>query len=191
MAMAGEGVEGDIGDDADIRHGLLDRRAGKVDEIVLLEAVRACFVAQFHLDVREGGKRRNAEIGCFLCRLHRLVHGHAVDAGHGRDRLDDAGTGDQEDRPDQIVDGQPVFLHQASGPIGLAVASHAPMSGDLINEVRLVLHDAAILLRLFMALLYGQRTYHAVPRIQNPAKGRSQDRSGEASASYVLFAHGT
>ncbi|ENN85861.1 hypothetical protein RHSP_17951 [Rhizobium freirei PRF 81] len=148
MAVTGEGVEGDVGDDADVRHGLLDRRAGKIDEVVLLEAVRAGLVAQRHFDVREGGKRWNAEIGRFLRRFHGLVHRHAVDAGHGGNGLQDAGAGNEKDRPDQIVDRQPVFLHEAARPVGLAVASHAAMSGDLVNEMRLVFHDAAILFRL-------------------------------------------
>lgn len=65
------------------------------------------------------------------------------------------------------------------------------MPGYLVNKMRLVLHGPAVLFGLSIALIYRQRTYHAVPRIQNQAKGRSHYNSGEPEASYVLFAHGT
>lgn len=112
MAVAGEGIERNVGNDADIGHRLLDRRRRLIDQVVGFEAVRAGLVTQFHLDIRKGGKRRNAEAGRFARGFHGLVDAHAVDARHGPDRIDDAGTRHDEDRPDQVVDRQPVLLHQ-------------------------------------------------------------------------------
>ena len=83
----------------------------------------------------------DAEIGGFLHRLDRLVDAHAVDAGHRGDGIDDAVARNEEDRPDQVVGGQPVFLHHAPRPVGLAVAPHPPMPRDLVHQMSLVLHD--------------------------------------------------
>ena len=140
MAVAGEGIERHVGDDADIRHRLLDRPRRLVDQVVGGKAVGAGLVAQRHFDVRKGGKGRDAEVGRFLRGFHGLVDAHAVDAGHGIDRLDDAGAGNDEDRPDQVVDRQPVFLHHPARPVGLAVAAHAAMAGDEVNGIGLVGH---------------------------------------------------
>jgi len=140
MAVAGERVERHVGDDADIRHGLLDRRRRAVDQVVGFENVRAGFVAKVHLDIGEGGDGWNPQIGGFPGCLDRLVDRHAVHARHGGDRLDNAFAGNDEDRPDQVIHGQAVLLHEAAGPVGLAVAAHAAVTGDVINQMCLVLH---------------------------------------------------
>ena len=58
---------------------------------------------------------------------------HAEDARHGRDLLAAVLAVDDEDRPDQIVDRQPVFLHQPARPVGLAHAAQSPRAGDLVD----------------------------------------------------------
>jgi hypothetical protein len=50
----------------------------------------------------------------------------------------DAGAGNDEDRPNQVVHRQPVLLHQPARPVGLAVAPHAAVAGDLVDQMRLV-----------------------------------------------------
>jgi hypothetical protein len=135
MAVAGEGVERNIGDHADLRHMLLQRPRRLVDQVVGGKAVGAGLVAQMHLDVGEGGDRRHAQVGGFLCRLDKAVDAHAADTGHRGDRLHDIGAGDDEDRPDQVVHRQPIFLHQAARPVRLAVAAHPPVAGDLIDDI--------------------------------------------------------
>jgi hypothetical protein len=43
----------------------------------------------FHLDIGEGGERRNSEIGSHLAPLPpRLIDRHPADAGHGGDRFE-------------------------------------------------------------------------------------------------------
>ncbi len=145
MAVAGEGIERHVGDDADVRHGLLDRAGRLVDEVVAGEAVGTGLVAQVHLDVREGGKCGNTEVGRFLRRLDEPVDAHAVDARHGGDGIDDVRARHHEDRPDEIVDRQAVLLHETARPIGLAVAPHAAVAGDLVDDVPVGGHDAVSL----------------------------------------------
>ena len=85
MAVAGEGVERHVGDDADLRHRRLDRARRAVDEVVRVEDVRAGLVAQVHVDIGEGGDAPE-------CRAWRRVRASLTarstdmrnDAGHGR-----------------------------------------------------------------------------------------------------------
>ncbi|QTK78957.1 hypothetical protein AT6N2_C1172 [Agrobacterium tumefaciens] len=140
MAMAGEGVERDIGDHADIGDGFFDRKRRLIDQIVCFERVGAGLVAQLHLDIREGGDGGNAKVGRFLRCFHQLIDAHAVDAWHGRDRLKNIVARHDEHRPDEIVNGQAVFLHQTARPIRFAIAPHAAMAGDLVDQMRFVLH---------------------------------------------------
>ena len=140
MAVAGEGVERDVGDDADFRHGLLHGGCRLVDQVLTFEDLGTRDVAQVHLDIREGGNRRDAEGGCLFRGLDQLVDAHAIDAGHCGNRIDNARTGNHEDRPDQVVHRQRIFAHEAAGPVGLAVAAHAAMAGDVVDGVGLVGH---------------------------------------------------
>ena len=133
MAVAGEGIERHIGDDADIGHGLLDGACGLVDQIVRFENVRAGLVALVHFHIGKGGERRDAQIRGHPGRFHRLVHTHPVDAGHRVDRFDDVGAGNNENRPDQVVDGEPGLAGKPARPVGYAGAAHAAVAGDLVH----------------------------------------------------------
>ena len=62
MAVAGVGVERDVGDDADLRHGRLDRAAGRADEVLRVERLRPGLVAARRVGVGEERDRRNAEV---------------------------------------------------------------------------------------------------------------------------------
>ena len=143
MAVAGERVERHIGDNADVRHRLLDGARRGVDEVVGLKRVGTRFITQFHLDVREGRNGRNAEIGSLANGLDSHIHAHAVDARHGGDGITDVAARNQKDRPDEIINGQAAFLNHASRPVRLAVAAHAAVSGDVIDEMGLVMHGLA------------------------------------------------
>ena len=58
VAVAGVGVERDIGDDADVRHGRLDRAHRAADQIVRVQRLRSGLVAQGAVGVgeqRDGG----------------------------------------------------------------------------------------------------------------------------------------
>jgi hypothetical protein len=59
-------------------------RVARVDQVVGLERVGSGLVAVFHLDIGEGGERRNSQIGRHLCGFHRLVDRHPADAGAWR-----------------------------------------------------------------------------------------------------------
>ncbi len=72
VAVAGVGVERDVGDEAEPRELLLDRAAGAADEIALVVGLGAVLVLQMRLGVGEEGDRRNVELYGALGLPHRL-----------------------------------------------------------------------------------------------------------------------
>ena len=133
MSVAGVGIEGHVGDDAELRDGGLDRPCRGADEIVWVERFRPGRVAKPRVGV---GKQRNggdAKVGGATCRIDRNVDRQPVDAGHRWDRLAHGVAGDDEDRPDQVVDRERRFAHQPSRPVGFPVASHAASAEDAVH----------------------------------------------------------
>ena len=62
VAVAGVGIERDVGDEADPGELLLDRPAGLADEVALVERFAAVLVLEMRLGVGEEGDRRDAEL---------------------------------------------------------------------------------------------------------------------------------
>ena len=125
VAVAGVGVEGDVGDEAELREFALDRAAGPADEIALVESLAAALVLEARLGVGEERDRRNAELDRPPGLAHRLIDAEPVDARHRGDRNALLLAIDEEERPDQVVRGQHVFRDQPPRPFRLAVAARA------------------------------------------------------------------
>ena len=84
MAVAGEGIERDVAQNADLGHFFLDGADGAADQIVRIERLAAVFVAQSRIGI---GKQRDAgdgELGGAFGLAHRLIDGQSLDAGHRR-----------------------------------------------------------------------------------------------------------
>ena len=125
MAVAGEGIERDVAEHAEIGKFLLDRAHRLAHEVIGVERLRAVLVAQGRLGI---GKQRDAGDVQFHRALgvaHGLIDGEPVDAGHRGDGGALVVAVDHEQRPDQIVGGEHVFAHQPPRPFRLAVAARA------------------------------------------------------------------
>ncbi len=125
MAVAGEGIERHVAQDADLRHFLLDGAHGAADQIVGIERFAAGLVAQARIGI---GKQREAgdrELGRALGLAHRLVDRQPLDAGHGGDRRARVVAVHHEQRPDQVVGGEHVLAHHAAHPFAAPVAAQA------------------------------------------------------------------
>ena len=133
MAVAGERIERNVGDHADFRHRALDRPRCTVDEIIGIENAGTCIIAQVRVDIGKRGDSGDAELGRALRLTHRHIDGKALNTRHGVDVLAPVRALAQENRPDQIIDGQLVFLNQTSRPIRLAHASQAAALRDFID----------------------------------------------------------
>ncbi len=108
----------------------------RVARLMTLSGSRMCEPVWSRSDRSTFGKvamRRDAELCRALGLLDGEVDGQAEDAGHGGDLLAAVLAVDDEDRPDQVVDGQPVLLHQPARPVGLAHAAQPARAGDLVD----------------------------------------------------------
>ena len=123
MAVAGVGIERDVGEEADVRHCLLDGAQRAADEIVRVERFAAVGVAQRRIGV---GKERKAGMPSSAARSASRTASSTV--SRSTPGIEATGTRalvavDDEDRPDQVVGRQHVLAHQAARPFGLAVAA--------------------------------------------------------------------
>ena len=123
MAVAGIGIERHVGEDADIGHGLLDGAAGPADQVFGVERLAADCVPQARIGVGKQRHRRDAQLRGALGLADDLVDAEALDARHRGDGIARVVAVDDEERPDEVVDGQHVLAHEAAGPVGLAVAA--------------------------------------------------------------------
>ena len=132
MAVTGEGIERDIAQDADVRHFLLDGADGPAHQIVFVERFAAGLVAQARVGIGEQRDAGDGQLGGALSLAHRLVDGKALDAGHRGDRGPRILPVHDEQRPDQVVGGEDVFLHHAARPLAAPVA---PQPGGKVEPV--------------------------------------------------------
>ena len=99
MAVAGVGIERDVGQDADLGHRILDRLDRAADQIVGVERFARVVGAQLLGRVREQRDARNAKLGRLLClgadavELQRLTPGSEP-------------IGSSQSRPSQTNSGQ-------------------------------------------------------------------------------------
>ena len=126
LTMAGERIQRDIGDHAERRELRLECPHGTLHETVLAprlaRVVRLCVVRRD----RKQRHRRYAEGHQLLGFAQQHVDSQAFDVGHRSDRFAHRAAFTDEQRLDQIVDGEPVLAHQAPRE---RVASHATHSG--------------------------------------------------------------
>ena len=118
-------VERDVGDHAELRHGLLDRAHCALREpfgIPGFAAVEALDVARRH---REQRQRRDAQLGERLGLAHQLIDRDPLDAGHALDRLAPRAALDDEHRIDEIVGAERALAHQPAREFVAAHAAHA------------------------------------------------------------------
>ena len=125
MAVAGEGIERDVAEHAEVGKFLLDRAHRLADQIVRIERLRAVLVAQRRLGIGKQRDAGNVQLHRALGLAHRLIDAeplHAGHRGHGRALVVAV---DHEQRPDQIVRGEDIFPHQPARPFRLAIAARA------------------------------------------------------------------
>ncbi len=117
LAVAGVGVERDIGEYADIRTaGLANRFDRAAYQIVGVERFLAAVAAQLSLRVGEQRHAGDAERDGFLGASRDPVDRPARDAGQAGDRLLHPLAGGDEQRPDQIARGEAGFAVQRAAP---------------------------------------------------------------------------
>ena len=123
VAVAGVGVERDVGDEAEFGEFLLDRPAGAADEVALVVGLGPVLVLEMRLGVGEEGDRGDVELHRALGLAHRLVDAEPLDARHCRNGHAGLLALDQEQRPDEVVGGQHLLADQPPRPFRLAVAA--------------------------------------------------------------------
>ncbi len=109
VAVAGVGVERHVEDDADVEARRLDRARRPAHEVLRIERLARILGAQLGLGVGKERDRGNAEACCFSRRGDDIVDRQALHARHGGDRHALVGAVDDEERPDQIADIEPVL----------------------------------------------------------------------------------
>src|SRR5262245_1679293 len=125
MAVAGEGIERDVAEHADIREFLFDRAHRLADQIVRVERLGALLVAQRRLGIGEQRDAGDVEFCRALGLAHHLVDGEAIDPGHRGNRCAGVVAVDHEHRPDQVVGREHVLAHQPPSPFRFTVAARA------------------------------------------------------------------
>ena len=83
VAVAREGIQGDVGYDHQFGQLLLNSPHGPVEQIVILEAMRAPRVLQSGLDRRKNCDRENPSGKNFFTFVNKRVDGMPENAGHG------------------------------------------------------------------------------------------------------------
>ena len=123
MAVAVEGIERHVADDAHVGDRLFDRPDGAADEIVRIVGLTG--VWRFGLRIRLGKDRDggNAEVARRLGGFDEEIDAETVDAGHGGDRRALVLPLLHEYRPDQVVNRKLGFGDEAAGPILATVAA--------------------------------------------------------------------
>ena len=134
MAVAGVGIERDVGDDADLRHGRLDGAHGAADEV----AARSAPPSRAGRAAPGRCRGRARSPGCRASRRARprapprrpTAARRPASRRPARAR---AAPSIEEERPDQVVGGERGLAHQPARPVGLAVAARA--LGELEGRV--------------------------------------------------------
>jgi len=121
VAVARVLAEAQVGDHEDVGHLVLDLLDGPLDDPVLPKGARGVLVLL--VGDAEEHHRRDAQVLRLLHLLEQAIDGHLEVAGHGLDGLLHALARDDEERVDEIVDGE---LRLADEPAQVLVSPHAP-----------------------------------------------------------------
>ena len=125
MAVGGVGVERDVRQNADVRHGVLDGAGGAAHQVVGVGRLAAVIGAAVGGRVGKQGKAGNAEARCLFRRFYCQIDRQALDARHRGDLGALALALDHEQRPDQVCRGQHVLRDHGARPRGHAGAARA------------------------------------------------------------------
>ncbi len=127
LAVAGVGIEGDIGDQAELREPALEEPERAADEVLRvpgLAAVLGLGVRRGHRKERHG---RDAGLEHPLGRAQDAIRAVAHDPRHGADALLVIAAIHDEDRQDEIGGAHTVLGDQPPAPVGAAQAARARM----------------------------------------------------------------
>ncbi len=125
LAVGGEGIERDVGHDAEFRHGLLDRAHGTLCQAIGVPGFTAIEALDLERRDREEGECRDAEARDGFSLADQFIHRHALDARHRRDRHALPGAFHDEHRVDEVVRRQHRLPHHAAREGVAAHAAHA------------------------------------------------------------------
>jgi hypothetical protein len=123
LAVRGEGIQRDVGDDPEGGEALLQRRHGPLGQafrIPRLARVIGLAVRRHHRKQRDG---RDAQFEAAFGGRQQAVDRHALDTRHGGHVFGGVVALEHEYRPDQVAGGQEGLAHQAAGEL---VGAHAP-----------------------------------------------------------------
>ena len=127
LSVAGERVQRDVGQDAEIREARLDRLHGPGHETLRVGRDPAVRRLQAGFDHREDRHHRNAEPRAAFGDAEQLIDRVAMHAGHRWDRYRCRPAGPavmDEDRIDQVVGPQMMFLGEPAAEVGTTIAAH-------------------------------------------------------------------
>ena len=125
MTVAVEGIERHVADHPEIGKSPLDGAHGTAHQVIRIGRFAGVGRLQFGSDRGEQGDGRNAEIARFADGVDQSVERITDDAGHRADRHALTVAFGDENRPDQVVGGEPAFRHQAPRPRVTTVAAKA------------------------------------------------------------------
>ena len=116
MAVAGVGIERDIGQHTDLRHRIFDRLDRAAHEIVRIERLAPVIGTQFVGRVREQGQAGNARFGRQPGALGKPVDAPPRHAGQRANRLLAGLAVANEQRPDEVARVQAVLGEHGPHP---------------------------------------------------------------------------
>jgi hypothetical protein len=111
LAVAGEGVERHVGQQAQFREALLQLAHGAGHQALGVGGLAAVGRLQRRVDDREQRHHRHAQLHAVFGHRKQAVQAAALHAGHAGHVLGGPAV-EQEHRQDEVVGGQPVLTHQ-------------------------------------------------------------------------------
>jgi hypothetical protein len=124
--MRGEGVQGDVGDDSEIRHRVLQGAHRALGQSVRVECLFRVERLDFHGGHREECHGWDAEPLDLDRVLNENIDAEPLDPGHGGHRLALPRAVEHKDRVDEVVRCQVSLAHHATREV---VAAHTTQAG--------------------------------------------------------------
>ena len=125
LAMGGEGVQGHVGNHAQVRILDLQGAHRPLRQALGIPGFPGILGLLLGRGDRKQGDGRHAQHGQIAGQLQQQIDAQALHAGHGGHRLALALAFQHEHRLNEIVDREARLAHQAAGKI---VAAHAPLA---------------------------------------------------------------
>ena len=128
VAMAGVGIERNVGEHADLGTAGLDCSDRAAHQIIGVERLLTAPAATLGLSIRKQREARNTEACGLFCSCCEKIDRQPLDARHGANRLSDARSFGDEKRPDQVGGRQPVLGDEGARP-GVRAAAAGTKGG--------------------------------------------------------------